>query len=282
MVTRTTLLAVCTSAMLAAPAAAQIPASSVTPDATMTLSPAPASPDRARIVVPRVEWPGGESRETAPGFGRIFGDLGASFRRLPSRENALVLGIGAGLAGLSVPSDRRVSDSFHGVHSAEGAFKPGAVLGNFYVQLGAGFGAYAVGRATGSTKTAVVGADLVRAQIVSQGTTQALKYVAGRTRPNGEAKSFPSGHTSSAFATATVLQRHYGWKVGIPAYAFAGYIGASRIQSRKHFLSDVAFGAALGMAAGRAVTFGVGQTTFAVAPQVVPGGIGISITKIKK
>ena len=56
---------------------------------------------------------------------------------------------------------------------------------------------------------------------------QALKYTVRRERPDGSNnKSFPSGHAASAFATATVLQRHYGWKVGAPAYALGSYVAA--------------------------------------------------------
>ena len=41
-----------------------------------------------------------------------------------------------------------------------------------------------------------------------------------------------------------------------PAYAVAAYVGASRVQAGKHFTSDVVFGAALGIVAGRTVTLG--------------------------
>ena len=58
------------------------------------------------------------------------------------------------------------------------------------------------------------------------------------------------------FATATVLQRDLGWKVGVPAYGLATYVAASRIQDKRHFLSDVTFGAAIGIVAGRSVTIG--------------------------
>src|SRR5262249_34019131 len=71
------------------------------------------------------------------------------------------------------------------------------------------------------------------------------KHAVGRTRPDGSNNmSFPSGHTSNAFAMATVAEYHFGPKVGIPAYLAASLIGASRIQSNKHYLSDVVAGAA--------------------------------------
>jgi membrane-associated phospholipid phosphatase len=129
---------------------------------------------------------------------------------------------------------------------------------------------------------AVLGADLVRAQFVSQGVTQAIKLSVGRTRPDGTSMSFPSGHSASAFATATVLQRHLGWKAGIPAYGVAAYVAASRIQAQRHYLSDVAFGAAIGIVAGRTVTIGHGNARFSVAPAAAPGGAGVNFTWVGK
>lgn len=141
--------------------------------------------------------------------------------------------------------------------------------------LGVAVAAYAIGRQAGSSRAARIGSELIRAQILSEATTYAIKAVANRTRPDGTPRGFPSGHSSSAFASATVLQRNFGWKVGIPAYAMATYVAASRIQMEKHYLSDVIFGAAMGIAAGRTVTVGRGSARFAMAPLVVPGGGGI-------
>ena len=64
-----------------------------------------------------------------------------------------------------------------------------------------------------------------------------------RTRPNGDPRSFPSGHASATFATATVLHRHYGWKLGLPFYLLGVYTAASRIQDKKHWLTDTVMGA---------------------------------------
>jgi hypothetical protein len=280
------------AAPFSAPAAAQFAPGPIRPAAETlekigAVAPeAPASP--APSVGQRtIDWTGGASdagatRLKAPSFGRIFQDLGGDFVRLPNRENGLLLGIGAGLAGLASPHDRNVTGSMHANEDAKGFFGPGAYVGNFYLNLGASFATYAVGRATGKSEIAILGADLARAQLLSQATTQGIKYIAGRTRPDGTDRSFPSGHTSSAFATATVLQRHYGWKVGIPAYALASYVGASRLNANKHFLSDVAFGAALGIVAGRTVTVGIGSTKFALAPIAAQGGVGIGFTKVVK
>ena len=82
--------------------------------------------------------------------------------------------------------------------------------------------------------------------------TYGLKFGIGRNRPNGKNKrSFPSGHTSNSFLTATIAQEIYGSKIGIPAYILAGVTGLSRIHDNEHYLSDVIFGAVLGMAVGR-------------------------------
>jgi len=107
-----------------------------------------------------------------------------------------------------------------------------------------------------------------------------LKYSIRRVRPHDTSFSFPSGHTAVSFASATVLQRHFGWKIGVPACALASYVGASRIQAKRHYFSDVAFGAALGIVAGRSVTVGRGDGCFAVAPMAAPGGGGVGFTWI--
>jgi membrane-associated phospholipid phosphatase len=109
---------------------------------------------------------------------------------------------------------------------------------------------------------------------------QGLKYTTSRTRPDGSNDtSFPSGHTASATATATVLQRYFGWKAGVPAYAFAAYVGASRIASDKHHLSDVLMGATLGIAAGRTVTVGLAGEQFDVGVTPTIGGAAVLFTK---
>jgi hypothetical protein len=116
------------------------------------------------------------------------------------------------------------------------AASPGAILGGAEFQFGASMATWGIGRLTGNARVAEVGAHLLRAQIVSQTVTHSIKAVVKRTRPDGSTQnSFPSGHTSVSFASATVLQREFGWKVGIPAYAVASYIGMSRVAGQRHF-----------------------------------------------
>lgn len=74
-----------------------------------------------------------------------------------------------------------------------------------------------------------------------------------RERPSGrDYLSFPSGHSSSSFATATSLAYSYGWKVGVPAYTAATFVALSRVNENIHWFSDVVAGAALGIYWGRA------------------------------
>lgn len=65
--------------------------------------------------------------------------------------------------------------------------------------------------------------------------------------------SFPSSHTITAFSVATVVARRYSNHRWVPyvAYGLAGAIGASRITSSAHFVSDVFIGGALGYSIGR-------------------------------
>ena len=106
----------------------------------------------------------------------------------------------------------------------------------------------------------IPGRDLLRAQISVVSWTYAIKVAAQRTRPNGDPRSFPSGHASTSFATAMVLQEHFGWKAGLPAFALAAYTAASRVVANQHWASDVVFGAVVGMASGRTVTIHLRDT----------------------
>jgi membrane-associated phospholipid phosphatase len=210
------------------------------------------------------------------GLRNLFADTIDDFRRLPSVESATILSVGAIVATAGSRFDNQATNMLSASPSLSTAFHSGETLGGARAQAVAAVTTYAIGRITRHPRATAIGADLVSAQIVTQTTTAAIKMAVGRTRPDGTDFSFPSGHSSTSFATATVLQRHLGWKVGIPAYGVAAYVATSRIQVKRHFLSDVAFGAALGIVAGRTVTIGQGETRFAVTPTAVPGGGAVS------
>jgi membrane-associated phospholipid phosphatase len=227
-------------------------------------------------------WPAADaSREGMPAFADLFKPLPGDFRRmLASPESLLIAGIGGSAAFVSRHGDTRASVTNWG---NDDVFEPGQHVGAFAVQTGAALVTYGIGRATASPRAARVGAGIFRAQLVSQATAQAVKAAAGRTRPDGSnSHSFPSGHSASAFATATVLQRELGWKIGMPAYAMAGWVAASRVQMKRHYVSDVIAGATVGILAGRSVTVGSRNVRFSVDPMPVAGGIGVSFTKVAR
>jgi membrane-associated phospholipid phosphatase len=209
-----------------------------------------------------------------PGF---FRELGKDFAHVVAPSNLVVFGAGGAAALLVYPQDHQITEDFVASARLDSFLRFGNVAGNGFTQGGLAVATWLVGKASHSKGIAEVGEDLIRAQIVNGTLTASLKLAAHRERPDGTPWSFPSGHASASFATATVLQRHLGWKVGLPAYAAAAYIGASRLQDNKHFASDVLFGAAVGIVSGRAVTFDRGRTHVTLAPLAVPGGGGLAL-----
>ena len=88
-----------------------------------------------------------------------------------------------------------------------------------------------------------------KAFATSQLTTEVLKRVTHKERPNGACcKSFPSGHASAAFMGAAFIHERYGWQYGLPAYVGAAYVGFTRVHADKHYWVDVGAGAAIGVA----------------------------------
>ena len=83
------------------------------------------------------------------------------------------------------------------------------------------------------------------------GVVNTLKQTTNVERPDGSNKhSFPSGHTATAFMTATMFTKEYGHKspwVGVGAYSVATATGLMRMANNKHWLSDVLTGAGIGI-----------------------------------
>lgn len=153
-----------------------------------------------------------------------------------------------------------------------------AGLGRVYDQIGPSnfilgtAGAFAVGGLIAENNKHVrTSIRIVEAVALTKLITGALKTTLGRSRPftgeaphdaellefeeNGHAqRSMPSGHTSKVFAAASVIAHQYdSWWVKIPVYATATSAGIQRIESGKHWLSDVVVGAALGYLLGEAL-----------------------------
>lgn len=90
--------------------------------------------------------------------------------------------------------------------------------------------------------------------VAAGGVNLILKFTVRELRPDhSNYHSFPSMHSTIAFGTAAFLQRRYGWKFGVPAYALATYVAVGRVLAKKHHWWDCVVGAAIG--AGSAYIF---------------------------
>jgi hypothetical protein len=212
--------------------------------------------------------------------GSFFRDIGGDFKRFFTTDDTLwtVGAVGAG-ALFASSWDRANAQTVQNTWSRD-AFDSGDVAGNLLTHLAVGGGSYIVGRVSGQHRITDFGEDLMRAQILSQAVIQAGKYATQRQRPDASNQhSLPSGHAATAFATAGVVQRHFGWKAGLPAYVAASYIGASRMADNRHYLSDVLLGAGIGIAAARTVTVDIGSRQFDLGVAPSPGGAAVTFTK---
>jgi membrane-associated phospholipid phosphatase len=133
---------------------------------------------------------------------------------------------------------------------------------------------YATGWATGRPDVARLGLRAWEAIAVSGTLTGSIKGFAGRGRPyaspgkpsdfrllsgvdDGARQSFPSGHTTAAFAFAAALERELRrshpkvarW-AGPSLYAAAALTGLARMHSDNHWASDVVMGAGIGTVSG--------------------------------
>lgn len=114
--------------------------------------------------------------------------------------------------------------------------------------------------------------DLLLALLRSEAVTRGLKLAVQEERPDGGQHSFPSGHTSMAFAGAEFIRKELGWPWGAPALAAATFVGWSRVESKRHYTHDVLVGAAIGVLANH--DFWRRRTPageLAIAPSVLVG-----------
>jgi len=199
---------------------------------------------------------------------------------VPSKRNLYVLAIGGGLAAAAHPADQtfnvHLRSHYDGVNKA---FAAGKYFGDTPEQVGMSLGTYAWGRLRHQPKVSHLGMDLLQAQIMSEILVQPLKFITQRQRPDlSDRHSFPSGHSAVTFASATVIERHLGWKKSVLGYVIASYVAASRLHDNRHYLSDVTFGAAVGTIAGNAVMHHQ-PDNWTFAPVNMPGGIAILVSR---
>jgi membrane-associated phospholipid phosphatase len=239
----------------------------------------------------------GESEQAEPppkprrtGIRAFVGAIASDVVALPRRKSTwVILAVGAGGAALAHAADDSVNGRLAGSRGTERFFAAGQWAGASWVQTGTAAGLYVVGRyvlppVRGSSKTNKVshlGFDLLRAQLLSQLYVRGIKNTVRRDRPLGDCCSFPSGHAANAFAAASVLERHLGYRAAWPKLLLATYVGASRLHENKHYLSDVVFGSAVGMSIGWTVVGRHGRSVYTVAPMPVRGGVGIALVRIR-
>jgi len=206
------------------------------------------------------------------GIQALFGDLVEDVKHLPAMQNLYLAAIGGGLAAAAHPADRTLNARLVSNDTVNKAFAPGKYIGDTPEQVALSLGTYAFGRIFKQPKTSHLGMDLLQAQILTELLVQPIKFAAGRERPDGSNhQSFPSGHAAVTFATATVIERHLGWRKSLLGYTIASYVAASRLHDNRHYLSDVIFGAAVGSIAGRTVVHHASDY-WALTPVSVPGG----------
>lgn len=141
-------------------------------------------------------------------------------------------------------------------------------------------GAFVVGKVLGQRRVADLGLHVFLSIALSNTVTGGLKGLSGRSRPNaahtvgedtdmyyhdphawrllagwGDAdrRSYPSNHSATAFAVATVLSEELGGATPWLAYPIAGVVAWSRLRDDAHWASDVTLGAAVGIFSARLV-----------------------------
>jgi membrane-associated phospholipid phosphatase len=211
-------------------------------------------------------------RDLLSDTGRIW----TSPARVRNRDVLPLIALAAGTTFL-IAGDEAIRDgvqSYADKHAWVGDVSPvitqlGGVAG--FAAAGAFFGAGLLFKDDRARDTGYLAASaILQAMLVDN----ALKIMAGRQRPSvadgedhwggpaayfdgsGEAnRSFPSGHTATAFALATVVSMQYGHRAWVPvvAYTLATGVGLSRMALDKHWSSDVFIGAAVGHLVARLV-----------------------------
>jgi membrane-associated phospholipid phosphatase len=195
-----------------------------------------------------------------------------------SRDAMLAAGF-VGLTFAMFPVDRHFARELQNPSAQANKFLERSATGVEYISSPGAFvigGAmYAVGRIGGYRSLADIGWHGTEAVLVSSVVTSVLKGSLGRARPfvtsdtnahdfklgggfgNADRQSFPSGHTTTAFAAASSvtseMRRLYPgsvWYVAPVLYGGAALVGVSRMYHNKHWASDVVLGAAVGTFSG--------------------------------
>lgn len=135
-------------------------------------------------------------------------------------------------------------------------------IGAPWATFGTAGALFGIGVLTKNERVRETGVLGIQALINSSIVEGAIKFAAGRERPNRSngrghffegGQSFPSGHATTIWALATVIAEEYSDKpwIKISAYSAAAAVSMARFTGRSHFTSDVLAGSALGYLIGR-------------------------------
>ena len=103
---------------------------------------------------------------------------------------------------------------------------------------------------------------------LNDATVGVAKLAVNDRSPNGKRFGFPSGHTSSSFAFASVVHDYYGPWVAAPFYGIGVFTGWGRLWDREHRFTDVWYGELIGTVIGHSV--GLRHSMHLMEMQVTP------------
>lgn len=194
-----------------------------------------------------------------------------SYQTLPiglTNSELVTIGAAAGTAILLFNNDEQLKQfaQEHRTEISEEISYWGEKAGSQVIGLSAA--GYVLGVVMDNNEIKRVAKVALKATAISGIITRAGKMTFSRTRPNktddhlefsgfnwdNDNVSFPSGHTTTAFAFATVIAEHYKDKstiIPVLAYTAAAIGGWSRVHDNAHWASDVAIGALVGHLTGR-------------------------------
>lgn len=164
---------------------------------------------------------------------------------------------GGASAALRVHVDETIMDNYRESRTCKPSWGDAAnALGSPILDAGVSLAWYYIGYQAQDYRTYSVGKTLISAYLINGASTLTLRLATNAHGPGDARYNWPSGHTSCTFTLAAVLDHSYGPVVGVPMYVFAGWVGFERIDDRQHKLSDVVFGAVLGLVVGHSVAAG--------------------------
>jgi len=180
-------------------------------------------------------------------------NLGHNVVEVWNRASLWPLLIGSGATATSRLGDDATVRYFER-HPMRSYGNTGKLLGTGFVAAAASTAVFGIGQYANGDRFKAAAYDMSQAVVVNFFYTAVIKEAVRRDRPDrSDHRSFPSGHSSNAFACATVWSEQYGWKAAVPGYLAAGLIAGSRLATKKHHLSDIVGGATLGVIVGKSV-----------------------------